>query len=384
MVAALIAVPLAGPGRAQPPATCTWSIGMMGALGGDFARYAAPAANGVRLAVDLANRERDLACALSVHAEDTEGDPTQAQRKAQRLADDEQVVACICGFFSGETLAAGRVFEDAGLLMASTGTNRIIDEQGYDTWFRAVAADPAQGAGMARYIVETLEARSVVIVHDNQDYSRAFARDIVRGVGDRHEGTYILNPEESDYSALVAKVVRANPDVVFYGGFEPEAGWLLRQLRNEGLRSMFVSGDGAKSRRIRTHLRGYDGRARMRVGCACSDANEIEAAASFAAEYERTYDVRPRRYAADAFDVTNIAIDALSELTGTETVEEARAHVLAYFDAAEDIQGTVKDYTWDDRGELVADDGDVFVWKWLDEAERFEYLGSVAELTATD
>lgn len=355
---------------------------MMGAFSGDYTKYAIPSANAVRLAVDLANRDRDLACALSVRAEDTQGDPNQSPRKAERFAADEQVVACICGFFSGETLAAGPIFDDAGLLMASLGTNRIIDEQGYDTWFRGVAADPVQGMAMGRYIVDQLQTRSVAVVHDNQDYSRSLALDVMRAAGDRAEGPFIINPEESDFSAVVTQIEHLDPDVVFYGGFQPQAGQLLRQLRDEGVRVPFVSGDGAMDRRLGVHLRGYEGRARVKVGCACSDATEIDTAASFAAEYERSYDRRPRHYAADAFDVTNIAIDALSDLTGTESVHEVRAHVVSYFDAAEGIEGTVKDYTWNDRGELEADDGDVFIWKWLHGVRRFEYVGRVSDLVA--
>ena len=377
-----IVVPLAGPGRAQTAPACTWSVGIMGALSGDYARYGRPASNGIRLAVDLANRERDLPCALAVHTEDTQGDPNQAPRKARQLVEDEQVVACICGFFSGETLASGSIFGEAGLLMASTGTNRIVDRQGFDTWFRAVAADPKQGAATARYIVDGLQADSVSVVHDNQDYSKAIAEDVAAGVGDRLDGPYIINPEETDYSAVVVQIKQRSPDVVFFGGYSPQAGPLLRQLREAGVRSVFVTGEGAKDRGLRRHLRDYDGRARMEATCPCSDPTEIEAASTFVAEYQTSFGKRPRLYAADAFDVANIAIDALRGLSGTETLEETRAHVVAYFDAADGVEGTVKDYTWNERGELLADESDVFIWKWLDRAQRFEYAGRVSELTA--
>jgi branched-chain amino acid transport system substrate-binding protein len=354
---------------------------MMGALSGDYARYGRPIANGVRLAVDLANRERALACALAVRAEDTQGDPNQAPRKAQRLVDDERVVACICGFFSGESLASGDIFDRGGLLMASTGTNRIVDDQKFGTWFRATAADPAQGAATARYIVDGLHARSVVVVHDNQDYSKGMAQDVSEGLGDRDVGPFIINPEESDHSAVVSQIDRVDPDVVYYGGYHPQAGRLLRQLREAGVDALFVTDEGAKDRRMRFLMRGYGGRLAASFVCPCSDPSEIATASTFVAEYETSYDKRPKGYSADGFDVTNIAIDALRDLTGTETVEEVRAHVVAYFDAAEGVEGTVKDYTWDERGELEAGEGDVFVWEWLDRERRFEYVGRVSELT---
>jgi branched-chain amino acid transport system substrate-binding protein len=381
VAATLFVVPLAGAGRAQAPTTCTWSIGMMGALSGDAAHYARPIANGIRLAVDLANRERDLPCVLVVHAEDTQGDPNQAPPKAEELVEDEHVVACICGFFSGETLATGSIFGEAGLLMASTGTNRTIDRQGFETWFRALAADPKQGAATVRYIVDVLEAESVTVVHDKQDYSQGLAEDVADGVGDRLDGLYVVNPEESDYSAVVSQIDRRNPDVVYFGGYYPQAGSLLRQLREAGVRSVFVTDDGAKHGGLGRYLRGYGGHARAKAACPCSDPTEIRGAATFVAEYETSFGKRPRIYAADAFDVTNIAIDALRELSGTETLEEARAHVVSHFDAADGVEGTVKDYTWNDRGELVADESDIFIWKWLDRARRFEYVGRVSKLT---
>lgn len=383
IVVAQVAVPLAGPGRAQEAPPCTWSIGIMGALTGDAARYGRPISDGIRLAVDLANRERDLACALAVHAEDTLGDPGLAPPQAQQLIDDQRVVACICGFFSGETLATGEMFDEAGLLMASTGSNGIVDEQGFDTWFRAVAADPVQGAATARYIVEALGARSVSVVHDNQDYSKAVADDVADALGNRVDERYVINPEETDHSAVVAQIEQRKPDVVYFGGYWTQAGPLLRQLREAGVRSPFVTAEGSKHRRLGRYLQRRDGPARAKAACPCSDPAEIEAASTFVAEFETTYGRRPRSYAPDAFDVTNIAIDALRGLTGTESVEQARAHVVSYFDAADDVEGTVKDYTWNDRGELVADASDVFIWRWLERLGRFEYVGRISELTAS-
>jgi branched-chain amino acid transport system substrate-binding protein len=299
------------------------------------------------------------------------------------LVEDEQVVACICGFFSGETLATGAMFDEAGLLMASTGTNRNVDEEGFDTWFRALAAEPAQGAATAHYIVDTLQAESVSVVHDNQDYSKALAKDVAAAIGDRLDGLFVINPEESNHSAVVAQVKRRNPDVVYYGGYYQQAGALLRQLRQAGVRSVFATDDGALFPGIRRYLRGLRGAARLKAACPCSDPTEIEGAAAFVDEYRASFGKRPRIYSADAFDVTNIAIDALRGLAGTESLEQARAHVVSHFDAADGVEGTVKDYTWNERGELVADESDVFVWKWLDSAQRYEYVGRVSELTGS-
>jgi len=127
-----------------PESQCTWTIATMGALSGDYATVGQPIADGVEFTVDEANDERDLACDLEFASEDSQGDSNQAPALAEKIISEETVVFCACPYFSGETLAAGQIFSDAGLAISGTGTNETIDEQGYTTWFRAVAPDNIQ------------------------------------------------------------------------------------------------------------------------------------------------------------------------------------------------------------------------------------------------
>ena len=337
-------------------------------------------ANGIELAVDQANEEGELACTLEIRAEDTQGDPSKAPRKAQKLTEDASVVACICGFFSGETLASGSIFSRAGLAMVSTGTNRVIQRQGFKTWFRAVASDAKQGAVTAGYIKNGLDARKVRVVHDTQEYSKGLAKDVFDTLGKRLAGKqmYVINPEETDYSAVVYQIKQDNPDVVYYGGYLPQAGGLLRQLHDEGVRATFVTDDGALDDGLRRMIRGRAVDAR--AACPCADPAEIEQAQSFVQDYETKYGEPPGIFSAETFDVTNIAIDALRDLSGVETSEQARAHVVDHFDAAEEVPGTVKTYSWSRRGEFKAGAKHIFMWKWDNGDATFKMLGRVSDL----
>ncbi|MBA2726368.1 MAG: branched-chain amino acid ABC transporter substrate-binding protein, partial [Actinobacteria bacterium] len=162
---------------------CTWVIGTMGALSGDFATLGLPISEGVQYAVDQANEEGELACELEVRKEDSGGSSDQAPGLAQNLVVNEELVACICPYFSGETLAVGDLFTEAGILMTGTGTNDTIDDQGYKTWFRAVASDGVQGPTAATYIKEVLQPQTVAVVHDGQDYSKGLADSVLSELG---------------------------------------------------------------------------------------------------------------------------------------------------------------------------------------------------------
>ena len=348
----------------------------MGAIDGSYSRYGRAAGNAVRLAIDQANESGDLACWLDVHAENTEGDPNRAPRKAQTLINDEELVACVCGFFSGETLATGMIFSEGGVAMLSTGEHYMIDNQGFETWFRAIADDDAQADSTAVYIKRVLDGRKVSVVHDTQGYSKHMAKRVVRGLGRRFSGPiFVINPEETDHSAVVSQLKNKRPDVVFFGGYSPMAWELAHQMRQAGVQARFVTDSGAHDAREAREL--YP-KQRAVLSSSVTDASSVPSAEAFVAAFEDEYGVAPDYYAPDTYDVTNIVIDSLRELSGAEPTEEIRAHVVAHLEAVEGYEGVVKSYSWADNGELEAGNDHVWIWRWG--GRRFSLLGTVAEL----
>ena len=51
---------------------------------------------------------------------------------------------------------------------------------------------------------------------------------------------------QTDFSATVTAVTGSGADSVFYGGYYPEAGLLVKQLRQAGYKGLFMSGDGSE------------------------------------------------------------------------------------------------------------------------------------------
>ena len=357
---------------------CSWAIGTMGALSGDFASLGGPIRDGVAFAVDQANENGDVPCELSLVEEDSQGNPDQAPPLAQSLVENEELVAVAGPYFSGETLAVGEIFSESGVLFSGTGTNETIDEQGYETWFRAVAPDNIQGEVAASYIEEGLGGGNVAVIHDNQDYSKGLADSVLSNLGDA-QGPFIINPEETDYSSVVQEVRDADPDIVFYGGYTPQAGPLLQQLTEAGVEAQFLSDDGSKDPSF-GELAGASAQG-AQVTCPCTDPTKQEGASEFVEGMSSEYgENAPGTFAADMFDVTNIIIEALSELNGDEDIEEVRAHVIEYFANADGIEGVAKSYSWEDNGEFVGGPEDIWVYEWDDEAGDFLSLGPASDL----
>lgn len=368
------------PGTNALPKDCTWVIATMGALSGDYASVGQPIADGVEYAIENASTE-GLACELGFTSEDSQGDSNQAPPLARKIVDNEEVVACICPYFSGETLATGKVFGEGGMLISGTGTNETIDEQGFTTWFRAVAPDNIQGEVAAEYI-RSLGVEKVAVMHDNQDYSKGLAEAVQAGLGDLAVGPYIINPDEIDYSAVVAEVEDAQPDFIFYGGYTPQAGPLAKQLNEAGVTATFMTDDGAKEPTF-GDLAGEAADGAL-ASCPCVDPLKIDAASEFVSGMEAAYgENSPGTFAADEFDIANLVIEALREYEGDpEDIDAVRAHVVRHFDETDGYEGIAKTYSWNDEGEFEGGPGDIWIYEWDAKTNNFVSLGPAEELLA--
>ena len=357
---------------------CKWSIGTMGALSGDYASIGQPIFQGIEYAVDEVNLSGKLPCTVELHSEDTQGNPNQAPPLARSLVESDTVVGVVGPYFSGETLATGRIFSQADIaFITPSATGATIDEQGYTTFFRVVADDAIQGDVAARYI-RSLGPSTVAVVHDNQDYSKGLAEAVVSGLGELAAGPFVIDPEEADYSAVVAEVDAADPQVVFYGGYSPQAGPFLKQLREAGVQAAFVSDDGAKDASF-GDLAGPAAEG-AQVTCPCADPLQIAAARDFVEGIQATYDRPPGTFAADAYDAVRLIVRALDELTGEEPIEDVRARVVDFLSSVDGYAGITKRYSFADNGQVEIGPEGVWIYEWSQRDGDFVAVGPASEL----
>jgi branched-chain amino acid transport system substrate-binding protein len=383
----LVAVACGGDEQPSPGADgggqeCTWTLGTIGALSGDAATIGVPIFEGIEYAVDEVNKSGELACTIELQAEDSQGSPDQAPPLAQRLVENEELVAIVGPYFSGETLATGDIYSDAGVaFICPSCTNETIDDQGFATFFRAVANDAVQGPTAAEYIRGALNPSVVAVVHDNQDYSKGLAETVARELGDIAKGPFVINPEETDYSAVVSQVADTNPDVVYYGGYVPQAGPLAKQLHEAGVDAVFVSDDGTKDAAF-GELAGPEAADGAIVTCPCVDPTQIPAAQDFVDGMRAAYgEEAPGTFAADAYDAARLVFEALKDFGPDDSIEDVRAGVVEFLKNVEGYQGIAKTYTFDDKGEVVVDPlQDIWIYEWSNEANNFVSLGPAAEL----
>ena len=224
------------------------TIGVAGPITGPNASFGAQLTNGVGQAAEDFNKAGGiLGQKVAIEPGDDVSDPKQGVSVANKFVGDG--VHFVIGHFnSGVTIPASEVYSDNDVLFISpSATNPKVTERGLWDAFRTCGRDDQQGKLWADLALGDLKDKKVAIVHDKTPYGQGLA-DAARGfmnAGGKKEVLYEgVNVGEKDYSAIVSKIKASGADYLMWGGMHTEGGLIVRQMRDQGMKTVLISGDG--------------------------------------------------------------------------------------------------------------------------------------------
>lgn len=228
------------------------TIAIAGPITGSEAVSGRQMTDGARLAVDDINAAGGvLGRKLRSTVSDDACDPKQARSVAEKLA-ATKIPFVVGHFCSASSIAASEVYAEAGVLQitpASTATT-LTDRKLWNV-ARVCGRDDQQGPAAAAYIVKEFAGRNIAILHDKNTYGKGLAdeaRKALNAAGFREKMFESFNKGEIDFAAIVSRLKRENIDLVYVGGYPQEAGLLLRQMREQGLKTVLMAGDALYDR----------------------------------------------------------------------------------------------------------------------------------------
>jgi branched-chain amino acid transport system substrate-binding protein len=328
--------------------TAGLSIGFFGALTGDAANLGLNEKRGLDLAVAEFN-EKNRDCQIKVEPYDSQGDPKVAPNLAKSAIDNKAVVAIVGPAFSGESKAANPLFNEAGMpLITPSATNPTLSEQGHKVFHRALGNDNSQGPAAALYIKNTVKAKQVAVVDDGSEYGKGLADIVKKDLGAIVKATDQVKAGATDFAGTVTKLKGANltdTDAIFYGGYYQEAGLLLKQLRDAGVKGVFVAGDGVKDDGfVKAAGAAAEGAV---LTCPCSPLSAIKDGAAFSAKFKAKFpDGDPEgTYSAETYDAANFFLAAIA--AGNVTRETINTYI-----STKSWEGLTKTLKFDAKGEV--------------------------------
>jgi branched-chain amino acid transport system substrate-binding protein len=248
----LLSIAIAGAMGASVLAQADVVIGVAGPHTGAYAAFGEQLWRGAEQAA------KDINAAGGINGEmiklvkaDDACEPKQAVAVANRLVDSDEAVGVVGHFCSSSTMPASDIYEEAGVLMVTpASTNPRVTDRGLSNVFRVCGRDDQQGDVAGAYIISELNAKRVAIIHDKDTYGKGLAdatKSALNNYGVNEVLYEGLTRGEKDFNALVTKIRSVDAEVVYFGGLHSEAGPLVRQLREQGSKAIFISGDGIVS-----------------------------------------------------------------------------------------------------------------------------------------
>ena len=222
-------------------------ISTAGPMTGQYASFGEQMKNGAEQAVkDINAAGGVLGEQLTLTIGDDACDPKQAVAVANQFVNDG--VVFVAGHFcSGSSIPASQVYDEEGILQISpASTNPALTDEGGPGVFRVCGRDDQQGLVAGGFMSENFGDKNIAIVHDKTAYGKGLADETkaaLNAAGTTETLYEAYTAGEKDYSALVSKLKSENIDVLYVGGYHTEAGLMVRQMREQGMDTVLMSGD---------------------------------------------------------------------------------------------------------------------------------------------
>lgn len=293
-------------------------IGAVAPLTGPQAHIGKDNENGTRMAIEDANAMGIIIGGRKAHfeliSEDDQADPKTATIVAQKLA-DAKVNGVIGHLNSGTSIPASRIYSDHGIPQVSPSATAIgYTAQDLNTTFRVIANDGQQGKALGEFVANTLHAKKIAVIDDRSAYGQGLADEFVQSV--QTNGAQIVAREYTtdkavDFTAVLTSIKGKHPDVIFFGGMDPQGVPMAKQLKSLGLNVKFVMGDGGFTPKL-LELAG-DAAEGIYASLPSVPLEQMPGGKNFSQRYIAKYKQPIQQYAPYCYDAVNVMIASMQK-----------------------------------------------------------------------
>lgn len=301
-------------------------IGHVAPLSGPQAHYGKDNENGVRMAIEDLNAQGvtigGKKVKFEIQAEDDAADPKQGTAAAQKLC-DAKVAGVVGHLNSGTTIPASKVYNDCGIPhVTGAATNPNLTKPAYNTTYRIIANDNALGAALALHAADKLKLKTVAVIDDRTAYGQGVAevfKKTALSKGIKVVDEQFTNDKATDFMAILTAIKAKNPDAIFYGGMDPQAGPMLRQMEQLGMGKVkYFGGDGICTSEIAKLSAGAKTLENVICAEGGSSIAKMPGGTAWKDKYDKKYPNQFQVYSPYTYDATFVLVDAMKRAGSTD------------------------------------------------------------------
>lgn len=276
----------------------------------------------VRRAMEMALEDRptvtigEVSFPIEFDAEDSECTSDGGQKIANYFVSDERIVAVVGPLCSSACAAAQPIFDEVLMSYVSASCTAPILTAGTSMTFnRTVTSDAQQMVATAQFIQDNLGISSIAIVDDGSTYGVGLANTLdaaFTAIGGEVVTRHNITVGEDDFRVVLQTIADSEPELIYFGGYFVEAGYLARQRFEVGMGGvLFMGGDGI----LGSELIEYAEESAEGVYASAAAPISSPEVDAFFRRYEATYGERPLSpYTTTAYDATMLILNAIEEV----------------------------------------------------------------------
>ena len=307
---------------------------------------------------------------------DDQAKPEVGVANARNIAADPDILLIVGHFNSGVALPSSEIYKDTMLAMISpANTATEITDRGYPNVNRVCGRDDVQGPIGAGFAAQDLKVKSVYIVHDKTLYGQGVAdafRDEAAKFGLKILG-YDGTEERANFGPMIIPMKAKNPDLVYFGGIYHQGGLLLKQMREKGVKAIYMGPDGLDSSEMVKIAGGQVAGAYYTTVAGPMDAYPESAA--FAKRFKQRFGKEVESFGMYGYDAAMVGLKAIEQtiqsLGGKKPTRRQVATAIRKFKNYRGITGSI---AFDEKGDPVK--AKYFVLKF----EKAQYPGKVVKV----
>ena len=331
---AIACLGLGGPVLAEE----TICIGYSLPLTGEHAQYGEVFRNSAKLRLDEFNKSGVIPAKVEIKYQDSKSDPKEARNIATKFLDDKCVVGVVGDFTSTVSMAAGRVYAKGEMPQLSQTASHPDYVKVSEYQFRNITTQAFEGPFVANWAKE-MGFKSFSIIAIQNDWGISAAENFEKAVkanGAEVKALEYFNPGARDYRAILTKISRDNPDVIYACMMYEEGAMLMQQVKQLGIKSTIFATSSLYSPKL-LELAG-DAANGLYLSTTFMPTSPEEHVQKFVSQYQAAYNSSPNMFAAQAYDAVGIMLEAVVRAYKKDP-KVTRAAVRAELAATKDFKG---------------------------------------------
>jgi len=330
----------------------TIKLGLIAPLTGDVKTFGESAKNGFIIAIEDYSKSGKYK--IDPVIADDRNDPTEGANAALKLITQDKVIAISGPLTSKVAIPVSDIANNNKIpMITGAATNpkvTIHDGKRKPYVFRACFIDPFQGTVAANFADKELKVKTAAVLYDvGNDYSKGLA-EYFKATFIKKGGNIVAyesyQKDDVDFSALITKIQVKKPDVLYLPDYYNKVALIARQVREKGLKSTLIGGDGWDSPELikiagGAIVGGY-------FTNHYSPDRKDPIAEAFIKRYKEKYNTVPDAFAALSYDATMILLKAIDNARSLKSED-----IVKYLNSMKNHKGVTGNINFDKNGDAV-------------------------------